>query len=78
MVEVSAVLEELGGRWLAESPDALGSVPVETTALGLLELAKSDRVRAILDDQPIAVLAKAPASKRAPRIARKASPARSR
>ena len=56
MSELEPQLEAFGGRWLAELPDALGSVPVEITPGGLVELALSEHVRAILEDQPVAAL----------------------
>jgi hypothetical protein len=50
------ILSELGGRWLADEPDALGSLAVEIPVAGLLALAQSDRVKAILEDQRVTVL----------------------
>jgi hypothetical protein len=38
--------------------NALGSIPVETTARGIAALAASEHVKAILEDQPISLLAK--------------------
>ena len=51
--DVDGILDRFDGQRLAESPDALGSVPVETTAAGIRALASSERVRAILEDQSI-------------------------
>lgn len=53
---VDRVLSKYGGRRLAADVDALGSLPVETTTSGLLALAGSKQVRAILEDQEIKVL----------------------
>ena len=50
---IDGVIERFGGQRLAESPDALGSIPVETTAAGINALAESEKVRAILEDQAI-------------------------
>ena len=51
--DVDQVLAQFGGRRLAKKPDALGSIPVETTADGIRALASSRRVQAILEDQPL-------------------------
>lgn len=50
------ILSQFGGRWLSEEPDTLGSLGVEAPVAGLLALAGSDRVRAILEDQRISGL----------------------
>ena len=41
---------------MAAGPSALGTIAVETTVAGINELAASDHVQAILEDQPISVL----------------------
>ncbi len=51
--EIDRILANTQGRRLAGQPDALGAVPVETTADGIRALASSDLVQAILEDQPI-------------------------
>ncbi|TVS20085.1 MAG: hypothetical protein EA424_05725 [Planctomycetaceae bacterium] len=51
--EIDRILNETGGRRLAERPDALGSLPVETNPDGILALSASDAVKAILEDQPV-------------------------
>lgn len=51
--DIDGILEDLGGQRLADHPDALGSLPLETTAAGIDALAASDRVTAILEDQAI-------------------------
>ena len=51
--EIDEVIEEYGGRRLAESADALGSIAVETTALGIRALANIKNIKAILEDQPV-------------------------
>lgn len=60
---IDGVLERFGGKRLAESPDALGSIPVETTAAGINALAESEKVRAILEDQTIYPLLSSPLTK---------------
>ncbi|MFQ5794053.1 MAG: hypothetical protein ACE5JP_03265 [Candidatus Bipolaricaulia bacterium] len=56
--DVYGILKRHGGECLAESPDALGSIPIETTVAGIKELATSEHVKAILEDQPISALYK--------------------
>ena len=53
MPEIDRILGETGGMRLAEHPDALGSLPVETNPDGILALSASDAVKAILEDQPV-------------------------
>ena len=52
---ISGVLELHAGRCLADAPDALGSMPVETTVAGIKALAASRHVKAILEDQPVSI-----------------------
>lgn len=54
--EIDSVLQHFQGRRLSDSVDALGCVAVETTVAGIKALASSDRVRAILEDQPISLI----------------------
>ncbi|MBI3988994.1 MAG: hypothetical protein HY347_05195 [candidate division NC10 bacterium] len=56
LIDIDKILERFDGRRLATSPDALGSIPVETTAAGITALATSEHVKAILEDQPISLL----------------------
>lgn len=51
--EIDDILDHFEGKRLADSPDALGSVPVETTPAGIEALASSEWVKAILEDQEI-------------------------
>jgi hypothetical protein len=51
--DIDGILARFEGRRLADHPDALGSLPVETTAAGIKALASSRWVKAILEDQPI-------------------------
>ncbi len=54
--DIDDILARFGGQRLAEMPDALGSLPVETTAAGISALAASEKVKAILEDQGIFLL----------------------
>ena len=58
LAEVEHLLEVHGGRKLRSTPDALGSLPVETTARGVAALAAAAGVKAVLEDQPISRLAR--------------------
>jgi hypothetical protein len=51
--EIDRVLARFGGRRLAESVDALGSLPVETTPAGIRALADAEGVKAILENQMV-------------------------
>ncbi len=53
LVEIDSILKRFGGRRLAETPDFLGSIPVETTPAGINTLAESKLVNAILEDQKV-------------------------
>lgn len=53
LTDIDGILEQHDGRRLAKRPNALGSMPVETTAAGIRALASSRWVQAILEDQPI-------------------------
>jgi sorbitol-specific phosphotransferase system component IIA len=51
--EVDDILARFDGQRLADRPDVLGSIPVETTTAGVKALASSEWVTAILEDQQI-------------------------
>ena len=53
LTDIDTILKRHDGRRLARRPNALGSMPVETTAAGIKALASSRWVQAILEDQPI-------------------------
>ena len=53
---IDKVIEKFGGKRLADSASALGSVPIETTSEGIKALAELEQVKAILEDQPISSL----------------------
>jgi hypothetical protein len=54
---IDQILNRFDGHRLAEHPSALGAIPVETTADGVIALADSDCVKAILEDQNILPIA---------------------
>jgi hypothetical protein len=54
--EIDRVLSHFGGKRLAPSVNALGSVPVEATPAGLTALSTLESVKAIFEDQPISLL----------------------
>lgn len=51
--EIDQILERFEGHRLAEHPNAVGAIPVETTAGGVIALADADCVKTILEDQNI-------------------------
>ena len=55
LAEIDCALRQFGGKHLAPSVNALGSVPVEATPDGITALASLDSVKAILEDQPISL-----------------------
>ena len=54
--DIDEILRRFNGRRLSAQPSALGTVAVETTAAGIAALTESDHVKAILEDQPIALV----------------------
>ena len=56
LLELDQTLERYHGKRLAASVNALGAVPVETTAAGIHALAAASYVTAILEDQTISPL----------------------
>jgi hypothetical protein len=54
--EIDRILEDSDGKRLSNEINALGSIAVETTADGIFSLAKSEQVKAILEDQSISLL----------------------
>jgi hypothetical protein len=54
--EIDGVLERFHGRRLSAEVNALGTVPVETTVAGVKALASSDQVKAVLENQPVALV----------------------
>lgn len=51
--DLDRVLKRHRGKRLRDEVDALGSVPVVTTAAGIDALSSLDYVKAILEDQPV-------------------------
>lgn len=52
--QVDVILGKHHGKRLSPMPDAFGSVAVESTPAGILELAKQSWTKAIMEDQRIA------------------------
>ena len=63
LAEIDEILERTNGRRFADAPDALGSIPVEATPVGIRALASSEWVKAIIEDQPIQLTFKYPPTK---------------
>ncbi len=55
--EIDRILKRFDGHRLAEHPNAVGAIPVETTVGGVIALADSDCVKTILEDQNILPIA---------------------
>jgi hypothetical protein len=55
--EIDQILKKFNGRRMAEHPNAVGAIPVETTVGGVIALADSDCVKTILEDQNILPIA---------------------
>lgn len=53
LTAIDGILKKHDGRRLARRPNALGSMPVETTPAGIKALASSKWVQAVLEDQPV-------------------------
>jgi len=51
--EIDQILERFDGHRLAEHPNSIGAIPVETTVGGVIALADADCVKTILEDQRI-------------------------
>lgn len=50
---IRKIIQDFGGKQLAENPNVLGQIPVEISAAGVNALAESDAVNAVMEDQPI-------------------------
>ena len=53
--DIDRLLKQHGGKRLAAHPNALGGIPIETTATGIDALTTSNHVKAILEDQAISL-----------------------
>jgi len=51
--KIDEILQRVGGRRLRSGVDALGAVPVETTAAGIRMLGAAAWAKAVLEDQQI-------------------------
>ena len=51
--DIDRILADHGGARLSRSPNALGSLTVETTAAGVSALARSKWVKSMMEDQPV-------------------------
>jgi len=51
--DIDRILKQHRGKRLASGIDALGAIPVVTTAAGINALAASEHVKAVLEDQGI-------------------------
>lgn len=54
--EIDRILEHFGGRRISPNPSVLGTVPIETTVAGIEALAACEYVKAILEDQTLALI----------------------
>jgi hypothetical protein len=54
--QIDETLEPFDGRRLSKHPNALGAILVEANAAGIMALAASKCVKAILEDQPVSLL----------------------
>ncbi len=52
---IRKIIQDFGGKQLAESPNVLGTIPIEISAAGVNALAESDVVKAVMEDQQIYV-----------------------
>jgi hypothetical protein len=56
--DIDETLKRFDGKRLASKVNALGAIPVETTAAGLTALENSEYVKVILEDQGVSLLAR--------------------
>lgn len=54
--DIDRILKRFHGKRLAGETDALGCIPIETTAAGISALVESDYIKTILEDQPVSLL----------------------
>ena len=53
LANIAEIIQYFDGQVLVDCPDALGSIPVEITAAGIVALAKSEVVKAVMEDRSI-------------------------
>lgn len=58
LVEIDEILEQFKGKRLDETVSVLGTVLVEATAAGIKALAKSPRIKVVMEDQSIRPLSR--------------------
>lgn len=63
LAELDDILDRFDGQRFADEPDALGSIPIETTVAGIETLASFDWVKAIIEDQPVQLTFDIPSTK---------------
>lgn len=56
LASVDLILERCDGKRLAQDVNALGCVPIETTAAGIKALADAPEVESIMEDQGIGLI----------------------
>lgn len=56
LADIDDILGKFDGKRLAPNVDALGSIPVETTAAGISALSESSHVKTIFEDQSISLI----------------------
>jgi hypothetical protein len=50
---IEGIIQHFEGHSLVDRPDALGSIPIEITPAGIEALAKSEAVKAVMEDKSI-------------------------
>jgi hypothetical protein len=53
LADLDEILNDFEGKRLVSAPDALATVPIETTPAGIEALAAPAKVKAVLEDQRI-------------------------
>jgi hypothetical protein len=53
LANIDEIIQNFEGKLLMDCPDALGSIPIEITAAGVDALAKSDDIKAVMEDRSI-------------------------
>ena len=53
LAAIDEILAQFDGRRISDAPTALGTIVVETNAEGIAALAKSEHVKAVMQDQPV-------------------------
>lgn len=53
LANINGIIQHFEGKLLVDAPDALGSIPIEIAAAGIDALAKSNDVKAVMEDLSI-------------------------